>query len=291
MRTHQALTAVLLGATLMLTACGGEDTDVTAAPITDVQTGQDGSGDGAEVPTPQRGNDPAVPADSRDAPQDDAPQDDAPQGVAPQDEDRPDHIGSDPGGFRVEPEGQELALVGNDTVEVLYTLDPAGESFFVSAAVMPGSTRQDMTVVTISQAEGMYELRWLEVSGGQVGELEAFPAAYQLIADVVAYEGVAPTVVWSPDAKSVGWFDPGDDEAVLRTVGWSDGPGTGRPADDNASWGIEQAPAVLQARAWEVAHSDGSQTILTAEDAEGASYRLHLERQGDGALAYHGLAG
>ncbi|MDX1657771.1 MAG: hypothetical protein R3343_03020 [Nitriliruptorales bacterium] len=268
-------------AVFTLSACGGADPapveDVAdAAPATAAPVSDDG-----DLPLPVAPDTP----DGHDGDDDSAPP------VADDDADRPDHTGSDDAGFTVEPEGQELALVGNDTVEVLYTLDPEGESFFAAAAVRPGSTRTDMTVVVITHAEGMYDLRWLEVRDGEVGDLELFPAAYRMRPDLPAYEGVVPTVAWSPDANSIAWFEPGDDGAVLRTVGWRDGPGTGDTADDNASWGIEGAPAVLQARTWDVAHSDGSQTLLTAEDAAGGTYRLQLERQADGAWAYHGFAG
>lgn len=78
-------------------------------------------------------------------------------------------------------------------------------------------------------------------------------------------------------------------QELVPTVGWDGGPGTGRTADDNASWGVEGAPAILQASAWEVAHSDRSHTVLTAESQHGESFRIQLERQGDGAWAYRGL--
>lgn len=266
---------LLAGTALVLTACGGGtpngDTDTAAPPPAESPAGNTGTNDAA-APVPVTDATPAAPAEDTAS------------------EDRPDHTGTYPDGFTVEPEGQELALVGDDHVEVLYTLPDEGESVFRAAAVRPGSTRDDMTVVVVTSAEGMYDLRWLEIRDGQVGELRSFPDAYRMRPDLAARQALVPTVVWSPDGNTIAWVEPGDDGAVLRTVGWHAGPGTGRTADDNASFGLEGAPAVLQARSWEVAHSDGSQTVLTAESETGEGFRIQLERQADGAWAYHGLA-
>ena len=278
--------ALLLVGSVLLAACGGAADETTPEVVDDVTETPDE--DRSSPPTDSAGvpnsspNDDNTPVDNGTDPGDDQ---------EPGSDDRPHDTSADDAGFTVEPEGQELALVGNDTVEILYTLDPEGESFFASAAVRPGSTRDDMIVVAITHAEGMYDLRWLEVVGGQVGELHIFPEAYRMVSDVSAYDGSIPAVVWSPDGDTIAWFEPGDDGTVLRTVGWSQGPGTGDDADDNASWVVDGTSTVLRARSWEVAHSDGSHTLLNAEDAGGTTYRLQLERQADGAWAYHGLEG
>lgn len=274
--------SLLLAATVFVVAACGDapETEVTAAPGTDsAPTATARETEDAASPAADEATDTADSTDeSADAPRDDA-------------EDRPEHTGTYPDGFTVEPEGQELALVGNDHIEVLYTLDPEGGSVFRAAAVRPGSTRDDMTVVVVTSAEGMYDLRWLEVRDGEVGDLELFPSAHRMASNIASRQDLVPTVVWSPDGNSIAWIEPGEDAALLRTVGWSYGPGTGRTADDNAGFGIEGAPAVLQAHSWDVAHSDGSQTILTADSADGGTFELRLERQTDGGWAYHGLAG
>lgn len=187
--------------------------------------------------------------------------------------------------FTVEPEGQELVLVGGSSAEVLSTLPEEGGSVFRAAALRPGSTREDMTVVVVTSAEGTYDLRWLEVTGGEVGELEVFPERYNLPSDVMSRMELVPVPVWSPDGRSLGWVLPAEDgdAATLRTVGWSDGPGTGEPADDNASFGLGIGSSEAQARGWTA--GDDGRSVLRVETAAGDAFDVHLERQGDGALA------
>ena len=267
-RTTITRLALAAAVALTLSACGGtESADV--------------GGDVPAEPTTPATDVPATDGPTTDGPTTSEPA--APVTEEPTEDVRPT-APADPG-FTVEPEGQELALVGGSNIEVLYTLPDEGESVFRAAALRPGATRDDMTVVVVTSAEGMYDLRWLEVTDGEVGELQVFPEQYNLPSDLMSRMELVPVPVWSPDGQSLGWVVPAEDSdaATLRTVGWSDGPGTGDTADDNAGFALEIGSSEAQARDWTA--DDVGRSVLRVETAAGEAFDVHLERQGDGALA------
>lgn len=183
------------------------------------------------------------------------------------------------------PAGRELRLrTADGGVETIYTLEPRGESVFVSASVRPGSTVDEATIVTVTQAEGMYDLRWIEISGGVPGELQLFGAPYRPTSGMTPIDEAGPTVAWAPDGGSIGWIEwSADGETTLRTVGWGDGPGTGDTATDNAAFGVEPIPAGGRIRAWTATGTSTSRIDVVGP--EGGAWSITVERQGDGALA------
>jgi hypothetical protein len=91
-----------------------------------------------------------------------------------------------------------------------------------------------------------------------------------------------PAFGWTPDARSIVWTETTGEDLVLRTVGWEDGPGTGRPADDNASFVLD-LPADAHLDGFEV--TEDGRWILLLRDGTGGLHEVPMERQADGALA------
>ncbi len=197
----------------------------------------------------------------------------------------PEHDATDMEGIEVQPEGQELMLRIDDEVLIVGLLDPEGESFYRHATIWPGSTRDEITIVAVSQAEGMYDLRWLTVTDGEEDTtVQAFPTHHQPDTEMVGAADVVPIPVFSPDGHSLAWLDwNADGDVVLRTVGWDGGPGTGRSEDDNATFALDELPASVQLQRWEAAAGDTSE--VHAVDQEGTTWTITVHRQADGALA------
>lgn len=267
-RSLLCLTGLVLAGSL-LAACGAGE----AGPV-DVGDSPGQTAPATDAPgAPDSADEDAAAADGQ-TPADDTADDTAADGGTTQD-------------FHVRPEGQELVLEVDGHVSVLATLPDDGESVFRYAAVRPGGDSQDLVVVAVTSAEGTYDLRWLEVIGGEPGELKLFGDAYDLSDGTdEAFGERVPTLVWSPDGASLAWLEPVEDGAMLRTIGWSYGPGTGDPADDNASFGLEDVPAAADAVSWDA--SAGQDSVIVAEAAGGDRFDIVLERQGDGALALKG---
>lgn len=181
-------------------------------------------------------------------------------------------------------------LVDGTIGDTLYTFPAEGESSVVSLAVRPGSTAGDLTAVLLTEAEGMYDLRWLDWDGSET-TVQPFPESYGL--ENHATGGSVPAPVWSPDGRHVMWAEDGDEgEPGLRAIGWSDGPGTGRSADDNTGFGMPVLPRGATVRledwVWTGDAGTGTRGYVTATSVDPAdltAWRIGIERQGDGALA------
>lgn len=133
---------------------------------------------------------------------------------------------------------RELRLVGPSGSRTLHVLPAEGESSYLTASVRPGSTPDDLVVVSLTTAEGFTDLRWLEVVDGEVVVAgRAFEGA-AAPATARTTEATVSRPVWSPDGDTLAWFETTADGSTLRTVGWGDGPGTGDPATDNAAFGL-----------------------------------------------------
>jgi hypothetical protein len=72
-----------------------------------------------------------------------------------------------------------LVLVTPEDTRTLVTLPEEGESWFLSVAVRPGSTVDDLTIVTTTTAEGFADLRWTRIVDGEVAvPFEAFEGIF-----------------------------------------------------------------------------------------------------------------
>ncbi len=181
-------------------------------------------------------------------------------------------------------DGRELRLLGSDAETTLVALPAEGESSFLAVSVRPGSTPEDLTVVSLTTAEGLFDVRWTRVVDGEVVvAFEAFDAAYAPAADAI----VVDRPVWAPDGSSVAWLERTETGAQLRTIGWDDGPGTGDPATDNAAFGVDYpAAGDLRVQEWVAATStaDGMTEIRAVlDDFTTDWYTIPLQRQPDGA--------
>lgn len=155
---------------------------------------------------------------------------------------------------------------------------------FVAAALRPGDTEEGATVVAVVMTDDAYALRWTSMDDGGLAPLRSFPSRFDHLLRLPRIEGVEPSLTWTPDGGSIaltGWTDQG--VATLQTLGWADGPGTGEPATDNASFVLEPVPAGSRIVAWRPIAPATWHAEL--ESVDGARWILLVERQGDGALA------
>lgn len=154
----------------------------------------------------------------------------------------------------------------------------------VAVEVRPGATADDLTaVVTLFNGQQAWELGVVRRVDGAFGSYERFPETYQS-------SGPAPRPVFDPDGSSLAWVDsaPGEPPSV-RVVGWADGPGTGDPATDNASFTLDTGDAGAGAAASLVDWSWFEQAGRTARGTwwfAGDGTATHpVERQSDGSIA------
>jgi hypothetical protein len=187
---------------------------------------------------------------------------------------------------------RQLTLHGPDGPQVIAELAVEGESRFVSARVRPGSTVEDLTVVALTTAEGMWDLRTIRWVDGELTVFEAFPEPHVPGWGGAVGAGMTPHgPVWAPDGDHLAWFEFGTGPATMRVVGWDDGPGTGDPATDNATFELDTRGQVPLIPVEWVATPDGpSATELraVAMDSDEGWYALPVDIQGDGAVALDG---
>lgn len=195
--------------------------------------------------------------------------------------------------FRTDPSGQhQQTLARGDETVLCAGRGCRGRERITAVAVRPGSSSRESTAA-YHLSTGCGDLSWGTFREGVVGG----PGG-----GVPHTDGSCPGApVFSPDGAHAAWVatEPGRPGAfTLHTIGWRDGPGTGDPADDNASWELE-VPGLVSLRltdwVWEgTAVAGGSSTrgaattgalYLTGSDGtEQRAYVLQLERQDDGAL-------
>jgi hypothetical protein len=187
---------------------------------------------------------------------------------------------------------RQLTLHGPDGPQVIAELAVEGESRFVSARVRPGSTVEDLTVVALTTAEGMWDLRTTRWVDGELTVFEAFPEPHVPGWGGAVGAGMTPHgPVWAPDGDHLAWFEFGTGPATMRVVGWDDGPGTGDPATDNATFELDTRGQIPLIPVEWVATPDGpSATELraVAMDSDEGWYALPVDIQGDGAVALDG---
>lgn len=236
--------------------------------------------------------------DILEAPEDREP--DGPTGTEGDDDAGP---GTDPEaaaipGYAVATDGRSIVLIDLAAAqdpdapvapEELYSLPEEGEARFVTVAVRPGSTRQDLVAALLVEAEGMYEHRWLEVRDGEVA-VHSVPEPYAIVERGV--DGPVPAPVWSPDGRHLAWIETGDAGPMLRFIGWLEGPGTGRTADDNASFEIltdsgytHDEPLQLESWTWTEETLEAAEGWMAFSDGSPDVYTLVVQRQPDGAIA------
>ena len=182
--------------------------------------------------------------------------------------------------------GQELRVLdaGGATVRTV-EFPFEGESFVAGLAVRPGSTVDDLTAAILTTAEGMWDLRHLRILDGEA-TVEVFPPAYRPGDGGSAGEGLAVRgPVWSPDGDSLAWLEFGTGDPTLRTIGWSDGPGTGERATDNAAFTLDLPPGLVLDPAEWVAVGGSTEIRATTGEPDDVWYAVPLLRQGDGALS------
>lgn len=161
-------------------------------------------------------------------------------------------------------------------------------------AVRPGSTPRDVTALVTLTGEGLWEHRLLRA----VDDGDGFTVTFEHWDGVPnASRADAPTTsaVWAPDGRHVAWLEfhareaAGGDPATLVTAGYVEGAarlGTGRPADDNAAFDLGDLPGgVLQYWRWDTVDGVTATGWLYANDGDGTSLVVPVQRQADGALA------
>ena len=182
----------------------------------------------------------------------------------------------------------------------LWVTDPDGtESFgwepdavrgetFHHVAVRPGGTATTLdAVVTVLRGEVPY-LYALTIRDGRDATFSDVPAHLQ--PQDVTESVIAPR--FTPDGRSVIWTEPTGDGVVLRTFGWDAGAGTGRTADDNATFALD-LPADVTVVGFDVAGDlddplGAAAWDVVLEDGLGKVHVIGMERQTDGALALTG---
>ncbi|HEX2028851.1 MAG TPA: hypothetical protein VHF25_12725 [Nitriliruptorales bacterium] len=196
-------------------------------------------------------------------------------------------------------DGVSLSLLGPDgALAPFLVFGEEDETRVVALAIRPGSTPDDLTLVLLTESQGMYDLRWLrrtrEGTDTSVSGPLTFPDPYNVRNRAVG--GSVPAPVWSPDGRHLAWLEDGPAgqsppaAPVLRTIGWSlAGPGTGRTADDNAEWSLDPLAdgARLRLQDWLWLAGDGEERagIVQVTDDLPHLHTLDVARGSDGALS------
>jgi hypothetical protein len=192
-------------------------------------------------------------------------------------------------------DGRSIALRATTSDDEGWSIEvaSAGETV-TSLAVRPGSDHTDLTVAFhVATSDGGHSMRYLVAREGEV-TVTSFAdhgGQYAVGGDIAS--GARPRPVWAPDGAAIAWVElPADETASgpgLRVIGWSDGPGTGSTATDNAAFTLDDIPlTAVGADAWALFGEPGAATTRTAiflTSRELEAWNVVLERQGDGAYA------
>lgn len=182
-------------------------------------------------------------------------------------------------GFVVTIDGPAIELRQRDGEHVHEWALGDGETFH-SFLVHPNGTADTIDVAALAlYGERPVLLHVYARPGGESGIAE-FPGHLQPAHEV---DAGPPVFAWTPDGRSLVWTEPSGDAMVLRSVGWEDGPGTGRPADDNASFALD-APGGAHVDGFEVT-AEAAWTLILRGGGSNEPIEIPIERQGDGGLA------
>jgi hypothetical protein len=259
-----AFAALLVGAAL-LAGCGTAEGTADAIPSEPAAASDDTT------------SEPVANDDASDTPAEPTSETTGPATDAAADTDEGEPAGAS-GRLDVELDGTDLRVVDAEGARILGWSLPTeqGEVFhaLLSRPEVP-TGEVDAVVVTI---RGEVPRLWhLRVLAGEDGALLPFPEHLQPQSEMEAVISVS----WTPDAGSLLWTEPTSDGVTLRTVGWQEGPGTGRTADDHASFPLElPADATVDGT---LVEADGTWTVSLL-DGIGAWHELTMVRQADGAL-------
>jgi len=189
---------------------------------------------------------------------------------------------------------RDLVLHGPDGEQVLYTLPQEGESSFLSVAVRPGSTVDDLTILALHRAEGMQDFRTYRYVDGELSveywdRQDLQPGFGGGSGDAVAAFGP----VWHPAGDKFAWIEMGTSGVPnLRIIGWTDDrPGTGNTADDNTSFTLDEFEGiVVEPLDWVDLGGGQTEVRAVAEDFFDSWITIPIEIQGDNAAAMSGSA-
>lgn len=278
--------AVALALTAMLVAACGGASDVddagtqpsdTAAPSTEV----DEPASDAEEPATDDTPEPTPTDDSSDDSSDGASEPDgsAEPGTADETPGAEDDGDARTSTLTTGFDADELTVLATDgSALARFEVPNARLDSFSDVVVRPGATATELDAVVVVLRGEVFRLYHLEVTDGESAELTEVPDHLQ---PQDAMEAVI-SLRWTPDADSVLWTEPTSEGVTLRSFGWEDGPGTGRPADDNAAFALD-LPADVSIDGFEVLDDD--RWIIELVDGLGTAHELEMERQADGALA------
>ena len=155
-------------------------------------------------------------------------------------------------------------------------------------SVQPGSTVAQGQAVVMETGLGMTQLSSVSWSNGSVTGPTPFPKPYQVDTSTAPSPQGVP--VFAPDGSGIAWVAPDANAGgfTLNIVGWRDGPGTGDPATDNTSFGLDfggSVPGRVRAETWTQVDGSHEQILLRAGDTGAGLYAIDLDRQADGAVA------
>ena len=181
------------------------------------------------------------------------------------------------------------------TTTTLYEQDPTGESRIEAVEVRPGATTDDLTVVFLAQAEGAWDLRYVNLRDGEVS-WDYVPRELQI--STQATPDARPVPAYSPDGSHLAWLETrrGEDNqaAVLKVIGWTDeGPGTGDTATDNAEFTVESISVTevyggftIEDWTWEPdAGQAQTKDGLLYVTAGAEAWAIPVQEQADGGIA------
>lgn len=189
----------------------------------------------------------------------------------------------EPGPLLVATDRLLRVLAADGTTLRAYELPEEGESTVTGLSVRPGSTVAEVTAAVITTAEGMYDLRVLRSEGDgltlQVVDEPPYRPGQDAGADLVV-----SGPVWAPDGTSLAWLEQDATGTRLRTIGWDDGPGTGLPATDQATFALAGAPPEqLDLVDWVAVEPGQTLVRATSRTAGDRWFELAVTRAADGA--------